>query len=948
MFKKSNFKYFCFPVLLLLSVFLIFLFVTDSYHPVPKPERIYSTSSPKASIKMKKGRMEYFFRLMRDPKTEKIPENIRERELEYARTLPRIEQRLGKVSFAPVFNWSWAGPPDAGGRTRAIAVDLDNSNTIIAGGVSGGIWKSTDGGATWVPKNLPTQHLSVTSVAQDPRPDFRNIWYYSTGEYWTSARDRGARAWYYGVGVFKSTDNGETWFELPLGSGDSNQTAWSYPSDYIARVVVQPTTGYVFIASHGFGIFRSTDGGNNFSFVLGGSGDHRYCDVIAASNGTMIAALSQSNAGNSSPANSPGIYKSTNNGVTWIDITPSTFPSQHRRSVLASAPSAPDTLYVLTYTGNSLPNGNEDVRFHKIDVSNPSNSEDRSANLPDFGHSYEDFINTQRDYNMVVGVHPEDSRLVLIGATSLFRSRDGFATKPTNEADTWIGGYMNKSPWRYPHLHPDQHVFAFDPVNINKMWCGHDGGISVTNDITQVVTSGNYLSWNDKDTNYKTSQFYTVAIPYSAGDQRIMGGCQDIGTPYFTWNGTTASTSYDVSSGDGSYCYFGANFGYVSTQFGRVWRYGYVAGRPEYTAGWTEVTPSLPSGSPSQLFIHPIAIDPNDEDVLYYPVGNQLWRNDELSQIPLYKSGGITKGWTNLTSASGGAIGAPSEYDITTIAVSRNPAHVLYYGASGAYGTGNPPKIYRLNNANTATSGQQDISIPGITDEYYVHCIAINPLNADEIIVVMSNYNIIGLYHSSDGGATYTAVEGNLEGNATNPGPSIRSATIIPTDSEAGTIYVVGTSTGVYSTTQLNGPNTVWYLEGANLIGNTVVEFVTSRATDYQLVVGSHGRGIFVGKYNASPVEDVVTNPSNFYLSQNYPNPFNPVTTIEYSIPKSEHVLLRVFDATGREVARLVDRKESPGKYKVTFDGSNLPSGVYMYSIKAGRYSKTRKFTILK
>ena len=88
--------------------------------------------------------------------------------------------------------------------------------------------------------------------------------------------------------------------------------------------------------------------------------------------------------------------------------------------------------------------------------------------------------------------------------------------------------------------------------------------------------------------------------------------------------------------------------------------------------------------------------------------------------------------------------------------------------------------------------------------------------------------------------------------------------------------------------------------------------------------------------------------PSSFVLNQNYPNPFNPTTTIEYIIPKTRFVSLKVFDILGREIKTLVNRQELPGAYKVLFDGSGIASGVYFYRIQAGEFVATKKFILLK
>ncbi len=88
--------------------------------------------------------------------------------------------------------------------------------------------------------------------------------------------------------------------------------------------------------------------------------------------------------------------------------------------------------------------------------------------------------------------------------------------------------------------------------------------------------------------------------------------------------------------------------------------------------------------------------------------------------------------------------------------------------------------------------------------------------------------------------------------------------------------------------------------------------------------------------------------PLNFILRQNYPNPFNPLTTIEFSIPKVEFISLKVFDILGKEVSVLVNEERSIGNYKEVFDGIDLPSGVYYYNLRAGAFSSTRKFVLLK
>ena len=86
----------------------------------------------------------------------------------------------------------------------------------------------------------------------------------------------------------------------------------------------------------------------------------------------------------------------------------------------------------------------------------------------------------------------------------------------------------------------------------------------------------------------------------------------------------------------------------------------------------------------------------------------------------------------------------------------------------------------------------------------------------------------------------------------------------------------------------------------------------------------------------------------DFTLKQNYPNPFNPITNIQYSVNSIQKVTLKVHDLLGREIAILVNEEKEPGVYKVEFDGSNLPGGIYFYQLKAGNFVETKEMVLLK
>lgn len=799
----------------------------------------------------KVARSEYFFRLMRDPATNSIPENIRNRELHFARSLPSIEQvqrqmKAKDPSFQAVdYSWSHAGPFDLGGRTRALAVDQRNPDIVLAGGVSGGMWKSTDNGLSWQLRTPDLSNLSVTSVTQDPlNPD---TWYYASGEILGNSPGATGAA-YYGEGIYKSTNNGDSWSLLPQAS--SNVRGLVGPYNTVSRVVVSPATGTVFIASSGFGIYRSTDGASFSGPVLGTEGQQLFCDVAVAGDGTLAAVISeasfddQQSTDPGSPNHTPGVFISTDDGQNWTEVTPETYPDTYRRSVLAFAPNNSDILYVFTLKGANDAS-NQGASFHRLDLA-AGDAEDRSANLPDFRDSDGEgsgYMEMQGGYNMEVAVKPDDENYVFVGGTNLFRSTDGFATAPAGGYDGddgaqkdqyWIGGYNKGNTFAsYPNQHPDQHRVIFpDPsANPDRLWAGHDGGLSYTTDVTSAS-----VGWEDRDDGYVTSQFYSAAIPGVSDDMRLMGGTQDNGTPFFQSGQPTSQSTQDISSGDGGYSYFTENHLYVSSQEGRVIR---------WESDFSGLSYVYPSAAGNQLFIHPYVVDPNDENIMYYPGGSHLWRNTSLDNIPNgNSSSGATEGWEELNNLSVG-----NGYTISAMEVSTIPANILYVGG---YSPNLQPVIKRIENAHTTSDGVTDVSLPNNADlsGAYIKDIATNPANANEVLAVLSNYNIVGLFHTRDGGENWTAVEGNLTGNNADPGPSLRSATIIP--AESGPIYLLGTSIGLYSTQMLDGSNTEWGQEATGMIGNAVTESVVSRISDGDVAAGTHGRGMLAGDFEGT------------------------------------------------------------------------------------------------
>jgi len=244
-------------------------------------------------------RYEFEINRLKDPSTGEIPENIREKELKYVlsnksgmQTLPRPVKYGANMSAMPgdqTSDWVNRGPYNVGGRTRALAIDLDNENILFAGGVSGGMWKSTNRGKTWKRVTKGDDHPSVTDIEQDPRKGMHHIWYYSTGErLGASESARNNSGFYQGNGIYKSTNNGETWDILDF---TKNTTPQSFDNafDLIFGIEINPKNGDLYVATF-YGIFRSKDGGNTFEEVLESDFDN-FVDIHISKSGIIYTSL---------------------------------------------------------------------------------------------------------------------------------------------------------------------------------------------------------------------------------------------------------------------------------------------------------------------------------------------------------------------------------------------------------------------------------------------------------------------------------------------------------------------------------------------------------------------------------------------------------------------------------------------------------------------------------
>ncbi|MEQ6121750.1 FlgD immunoglobulin-like domain containing protein [Reichenbachiella sp. MALMAid0571] len=856
-------------------------------------------------------RLNYEIRQLTDPATGRIPDNIHEKEAEFVKSIPTVESVSQKTNYRTKAQlWTLAGPSNVGGRTRALALDVTNENIIIAGGVSGGMWRSENSGLSWSRASHPSAINSVTCVAQDIRSGKENIWYHGTGELrGNSTRAEGAP--YRGDGIFKSTDGAKTW-DVLSSTTSGKEAEFNSAFNYVWNIATNPTrpdVDEVYAAVYG-GIIHSQDGGNSWQTVLGAnlinrpdgtdlnqSGASFYTNVMITPSGTMYATLSVFTALGNNVINK-GVFRSTN-GINWTNITPAGFARFHQRIVMDYAPGNENIVYFAV--------DNDDLEIWKYNNSNAS-WQNLSANAPDFEGELGSF-DTQGGYNMVIAVHPENPDIVFVGGTNLYRTTDGFSTSSNN---SWIGGYDPEgSSNEYEGHHPDQHALVFYPSNPDKMISANDGGLMITLD-----NKANEPTWVSLNNGYVTSQFYSIAI--SKESEGIIGGMQDNGTYLKTAPGINQPWN-DIFGGDGGFVATTPEdlFWYASFQESQIYRL--TLNKQSSLTSFARVDPEGGSG---YLFINPYVLDPNNYHRMYMAGGETVWRNNNLSQIPGGKQNPTSVNWDRLDIEE-------MNTNVTALDISTSPANILYVGTDN--GT-----VMKIENANAGTGKVSTVFNSG----GYVVNITIDPSNAQNVFVINSNYNIPSIFYSQNGGETFADVSGNLEefSDGTGNGPSIRWSEIIPL-SGGNYKYFVGTSSGLYSTNILNGGNTVWLKEANETIGNSVIRMMDYRDLDGKFVVATHGNGVFESIIeNTLQIEKPIANSQSLVVTNSFPNPFSNHIDIEFEIPEQGPLSVIVLNASGQNIKTLINYPQFAGSVNVRWDGTNtqgqpVKDGMYFYRI---------------
>jgi hypothetical protein len=610
--------------------------------------------------------------------------------------------------------WTWLGPGNIGGRIRSIVISPTNANAMWIGSVSGGIWKTTDGGATWHVVDDFMANLAVSTLIMDPINPA--VMYAGTGEgFYNGDGIRGA-------GVFKSSDGGTTWAQLPT-TANAN---WLY----VNRLAISPN-GTTLLAATRSGIWRSIDGGSIWTRVVATEA----LDVNFDPTDNMKAIAS---------SYSGLAWYSTDGGATWNAA--SGVPGAADRVEVAYAPSNPAIVYASV-----------DVNGGTIYSSTNGGQSYTQATV-----SASSYLGTQGWYDNIIWVDPTNPAIVIVGGIDLWRSTNSGST--LTKISQWFSAPSS--------AHADHHAIVNDPsfngTSNKTVYFGNDGGIYRTTDVYAVAnTSG----WQELNNNLGITQFYGAAGNPTTGV--IVGGTQDNGT--LRYSGNTESWTA-MFGGDGG---FDAADPTNSNYFYGEYVYLEIHRSTNGGASSNYIYSGIGDAGSCANFIAPFVLDPNNANTMLAG-GCQLWRSTNVkAATPSWASIKTSTGsyisaiaiapgnsdimWVgynngDVYSTTNGTLVAPiwnradlgtpnlPNRQVTRITIDPTDAQKVYV-TFGGFSANN---VYRTTDGGATWADITGTGLTGLPD-VPVRSLVINPTNANWLYVGTE----VGIFTSEDGGGTW-------------------------------------------------------------------------------------------------------------------------------------------------------------------------------------------------
>ncbi len=818
------------------------------------------------------------FEMMKDPGTGQIPF----KRFSVALTETKLKQSLSK--FAANINWTQI-PSNMGGRTKTLCIDPNDPthHKVWAGSATGGLWVNQDisnSSSTWMPVGDVWETLAISAIVFDPNNP--QIMYVGTGEYETAITDMYRESSGRGYGIWKSSDGGQSFSRL--------LTTQNFA--YISDLVIKNNNGQsVLYAGVVSGIYR----GHNF---------------------------------NAQP--SEGLYRSYDGGQTWEQVLPN-IPNTNK----------PYAVSDIEITGNG-----------QILVGTKRNQDDLGGGhilYSDTGNpgswtvinQFATQIGQDNDYNIPGRVKlasapgNPDKIYAVFAAKSLQQTIEGFpqtigkilATSnnggqtwqtlsiPQNYGDNWaylawhalsisvdpnnadrvfIGGldtYLSEnggytwqqiSDWAAmyygggdDYVHADIHKILFLSSQSGELVISTDGGVFYT-----ATANTNNIIFEPRNKSYNTLQFYSAAINKSDNNDYLSGGLQDNGTVVY-WNSPITESDM-IQGGDGAFCRFDDDEPLlISSTYDNQFKVtNYQNGQSNYLYGYA-----------SGLFTSTFDYDSQNNTI--WAIASDLHNNRadqvlKLTDVANHENGSFL----NLNTGA-------STYFSAIRLIDNNQ---LLIGTANGH-------LYKVTNINSNPVSQELGA--GVFPNAFMSCIQ-TASNGQNILVTLSNYGVASVWYSQDGGQTWQNVEGNL------PDMPVRWAIFHPQNHNQ---VMLATETGIWTTDNIETATVVWTPQN-NGFPNVRVDMLDVKPANNKVVAGTHGRGFFTATWDQTNGINNEIAPVDFTV---YPNPATDYIHLKADLSQGD---ISIINLNGQVLQSFKHRP-----IQKPIDVSHLKSGYYLLRV---------------
>jgi hypothetical protein len=575
-------------------------------------------------------------------------------------------------------------------------------------------------------------------------------------------------------------------------------------------------------AVRGGGIWQSINGGVSWSVMPNTENIYNIAAMQCDSAGNLYVGTT-----NGSSTTWRGLLRYTTSTATWTNVTPVgyvasvsdlEYSSNYKLHVTFGYQTGPTgATYAFTTSpstitssvGWTIPTGVPFANGYNADIESKGDTlyilaNTSTNNISTIYRSYNGgttwsttlttpaFTSGQGWYCLGLGlaINPLDAKQVMIGSLDCFKSIN--VGDAWTKVSTWVG---NSAP---SYVHSDIHVITWN--KFGRVIIASDGGIFYSAD--------NGATIRDRNQNLRIKQFYSVAIhPTSAN--YFLAGAQDNGVHQFKNAGLSGTA--EVTGGDGCYVHIDQNepqYQYGSYVYNNYYRSINAGGT------WANVPLSTTIGK---------FINPTDYD----DVANTMYCGSDVNQFIRWDNAPTATTYSNV------ALPALNGNSITAVKVSPFTANQVYFGTSGT-----APVLVKVTSAKSATPIGTAISKPAMQVAGGVISNIEFGTNEQNIIITYSNYGVNNIWVTADGGANWTAIDGNL------PNMPVRWAMFYP---GSNTRAIIATEIGVWQTDLINGASTLWAAE--TTFPNVRTDMLQYRAADNLLAAASHGRGLWTATF---------------------------------------------------------------------------------------------------